>query len=557
MWVLLGIWVISIIFYPTWILGGEKLLTILHTNDLHSHLLGFSPNIDYSPLKTGDDTTVGGWSRIAAAIKSERAKRANPTLVLDAGDFLMGSLFHMVARDEGLELRLLKEMKYDVVTLGNHEFDLGPVVLGYILAGFNPITMQPLGEPVTLPILAANVDVGSLPALGAFVQPWTIKEIGGMKVGLLGVVTENPVYYSPDFVGIFGEPYTAAYVAAKELREQPGCCDVVIALSHLGLVLDVLGLSEVPGIDVIVSSHSHDEFFAPNINGKVIVQAGAFGKNLGELRITIDDATKAITGASHVLHPITEKIHKDPALLPYLNALREGIYADPRYGPVYSQHVAKALWDLEETWLESDPHRQPSHRDTPLGNVVADAIRKGVAKAGYPVDLALEANGYIGHKIYEGKVVGNDVMMAVPYGYDPVSGLGFKLKTVLLYGVELLAGLEYTVSMVEYTEDFSLQVSGLKFKYDSTRQPSQGETRVDPSSVRINGELWKPFGMYRIALNEKLLEVLAGLGLDLTYRIVDPTPALFEFNAVKEYMNELNHLQYTSEGRIIDTAAVP
>jgi 5'-nucleotidase len=423
-------------------------LVILHTNDTHSNLFPFGPHDQY-----------GGIARMSTLIKKLRSENQN-VVALHAGDAFVGTF----AFNKYLGYPELKIMEglYDAMALGNHEFDLGPVVLGYILAGFNPINMQPLGEPVTLPILAAHVDVGSLPALGAFVQPWTIKEIGGMKVGLLGVVTENPVYYPPDFVGICGEPYTAAYVAAKELREQPGCCDVVIALSHLGLVLDVLGLSEVPGIDVIVSSHSHDEFFAPNINGKVIVQAGAFGKNLGELRITIDDATKAITGASHVLHPITEKIHKDPALLRYLNALREGIYADPRYGPVYSQHVAKALWDLEETWLESDPHRQPSHRDTPLGNVVADAIRKGVAKAGYPVDLALEANGYIGHKIYEGKVVGNDVMMAVPYGYDPVSGLGFKLKTVLLYGVELLAGLEYTVSMVEYTEDFSLQVSGLK-----------------------------------------------------------------------------------------------
>jgi len=122
MWVFLGMWVIGMILYPTWLLGGEKSLTILHTNDLHSHLLGFSPNIDYSPLKTDDDATVGGWSRIAAAIKSEKAKRTNPTLVLDAGDFLMGSLFHMVAREEGLELRVLKEMGYDVITLGNHEF---------------------------------------------------------------------------------------------------------------------------------------------------------------------------------------------------------------------------------------------------------------------------------------------------------------------------------------------------------------------------------------------------------------------------------------------------
>lgn len=516
-----------------------KELVILHTNDTHSNLFPFGPHDQY-----------GGIARMSTLIKKLRSENDN-VLALHAGDAFVGTF----AFNKYLGYPELKIMEglYDAMALGNHEFDLGPVVLGYILAGFNPITMQPLGDPVTLPILAANVDVGSLPLLGAFVQPWTIKEIGGMKVGLLGVVTENPVYYSSDFAGIFGNPYAAAGAAAAQLRAQG--CEVVIALSHLGLAVDTMGLAMmVPGIDVIVSSHSHDEFFAPNVKGKIIVQAGAFGMNLGELRIEVDDATGAVTVKNHILHPITRAIHEDPTLLHYLNTLRTGIYRDPRYGPVYSQHVAKALWDLEETWVPDDPRRQSSHRDTALGNLVADAIRDGVTKAGYPVDLALEANGYIGHKIYEGKVVGNDVMLAVPYGYDPATGLGFRLKTVLLYGMELVAGLEYTVSMVEYTEDFSLQVSGLTFAYDSTRPAYK---RVDLASIKINGQPLNPYGVYRIALNEKLLELLAGLGLNLRGRIVDPSPDLLEFNVVKEYMNGLNHLRYASEGRIIDTAAAP
>ena len=516
-----------------------KELVILHTNDTHSNLFPFGPHDQY-----------GGIARMSTLIKKLRSENQN-VVALHAGDAFVGTF----AFNKYLGYPELKIMEglYDAMALGNHEFDLGPVVLGYILAGVNPITMQLLGDPVTLPILAANVDLGAYSLLDTFVQDSLPKQIGGVKVGLVGVVTNDPVYYSPDFARIFGDPYAAAGAAAAQLRAQG--CEVVIAVSHLGLAFDVLGLSTVPGIDVIVSSHSHDEFFAQNVNGKVVVQAGAFGKNLGELRIEVDDTSGGVTVKSHVLHPITGELHKDPALLPYLNALREGIYTDPRYGTVYSQHVAKALWDLEEEWVVGDPHRQRSHRDTPLGNLVADASRKGVAKAGYPVDMALEANGYIGHKIYEGKVVGNDVMLAVPYGYDPVSGLGFKLKIVSLYGAELVAGLEYTVSMVEYTEDFSLQVSGLTFAYDSTRL---AYNRVDLASVKINGQPLNPYGLYRIALNEKLLELLAGLltarEIDITGRIVDPSPELLEFNVVKEYMNGLNHLRYTSEGRIIDTS---
>ena len=194
--------------------------------------------------------------------------------------------------------------------------------------------------------------------------------------------------------------------------------------------------------------------------------------------------------------------------------------------------------------------------DTPLGNLVADAIRAGVEEAGYHVDIALEANGYIGHKIYAGKVVGNDVMRALPYGFEPISGLGFRIKIVYLTGFELLAGLEYTVSEIEDSDDLSLQVSGLTFEFSSAVLPP---SRVNPFSIMINGAPIDPFDfetLYAVALNEKLYEFLQGLlgayGIDLSLRTIEPSPDLFEFNLVKDYMQNLNHLRYTSEGRIID-----
>jgi len=173
--------------------------------------------------------------------------------------------------------------------------------------------------------------------------------------------------------------------------------------------------------------------------------------------------------------------------------------------------------------------------------------------AGYAVDCALEGNGYIGAKLYAGKVVGNDLMRALPYGFDPGSGLGFKIKIVNLRGLELFLGLEYSVHMAEYTDEISLQASGLTFEYDSTEAPFN---RVDPLSIRINGQPLNPGAFYAVALNERLLDFLAGLGIDMTLpgRVVDPSPDLFEFSLVEAYMNGLNHLRYTSEGRIIDTA---
>ena len=515
---------------------GEELV-ILHTNDTHSNLFPFGPRDAY-----------GGIARMSTMIKGMRAENAK-VLALHAGDMFVGTF----AFNKYLGYPEFKIMEglYDAMALGNHEFDLGPDVLGYILAGFDPIASMPFGPPVSLPLLCANGDFSTIPMLDSFVNPWMIKDVGGIKVGIVGVITPDPVYYSASTATLFSDPYTAAGMAAGALRGMG--CHLVIAVSHLGQIFDVLGLSGVPGIDIIVGGHSHDYLPATVVNGKIIVQAKEFGKYLGDLRVDVDTTSGGVTLLNHTLHPVHRKIHKDPALLGHLNELREGIYMDPRFGPVYSRHVAKALWDHEQTWEDDDPYRAPGHMDTPLGNLVTDAIRNGVLEAGYPVHCALEANGYIGHKLYEGKVVGNDLMRALPYGFDPVSGLGFKIKIVNLHALELLAGLEYTVRMAELVDDNSLQASGLTFAYDSTKPPF---SRVDVSSITIMGVAFDPTEFYAVALNEKLLDLLAGLGIDMTLpgRVVDPSPDLFEFSLAEEYMNRINHLKYTSEGRIIDTS---
>lgn len=112
------------------IIGQEgKRIVILHTNDLHSRLNGFSPESQYSPLTEGNDNTRGGFSRISTILSNEAGKDNETTLILDAGDFLMGTLFHALEERTGFQLKLMKKMGYDVVSIGNHEFDFGPQTL--------------------------------------------------------------------------------------------------------------------------------------------------------------------------------------------------------------------------------------------------------------------------------------------------------------------------------------------------------------------------------------------------------------------------------------------
>ena len=92
------------------LLASEKTYTITHSNELHSHLLRFSPNTSCTPHQTGDDITIGGWARIATVIREVKRNRKNPVLVLDGYDFLMGSPFHLLSREKAFELRLMKMM---------------------------------------------------------------------------------------------------------------------------------------------------------------------------------------------------------------------------------------------------------------------------------------------------------------------------------------------------------------------------------------------------------------------------------------------------------------
>jgi 2',3'-cyclic-nucleotide 2'-phosphodiesterase (5'-nucleotidase family) len=332
---------------------------------------------------------------------------------------------------------------------------------------------------------------------------------------------------------------------------------VVICVSHLGTSVDVAALSQVPYIDVIIGGHTHDAYDAPKVVDRInedktvtkviIVQAGQFGWYLGELKLSVDNGVKL---DSWTLHRVDGRIKEDPQVRTIVNKVRSGVVSDPRFGPVYSQNVAFALRDILKSW--------PTHgqnRDTPLGNLVTDAYRNRLTKAGFQVDCALDVLGYLGADIFAGKVVGNNILRAVPYGYDQASGLDFKVVVVPLSGEMLIGGLEYAADNVTSTTDLAVQASGLTYAYNSSVTPDPGKLvfRVDGATVKVKGELVaahldKP---YYVAMSDQVfgfLNNIAGGGLTAI-----PTN-LNEYTIVRDYMKSLKFVQYKSEGRIKDTA---
>ncbi len=437
----LAILVIILLLLPSLLYGKEKLLTIIHTNDMHSHLLGFSPNLDYSPLKTGDDTTVGGWARIATVIKSEKARRTNPTLVLDAGDFLMGSFFHMISREEAVELRLMKEMGYDLITLGNHEFDLMPRGLARIITSAH----QKGGLPEIVFSSAIfnqeNAEDDTFEELfkRGLIKPYIIKEVQGIRIGFFGIMGKDATSVAPfAFPVKFKNPIEVSREMVKILKEKEKV-DLVICLSHSGLgeeksrSEDEPLAKEVPGIDIIVSGHTHTKLAQPLIVDKtIIVQAYAHGKNVGVLDLAYENGKVKLKG--YDLIDIDDRIQGDEKIQKkiesYIDLIEKKVLKD--ISLTFYKVIAKTDFDLNLAEDESN-----------LGNLIADSIRWAINRIDYDrndpaskVVVAIESNGAIRDDLLRGRtgdIAVCDLFRTVPLGISRGdNSLGYPFITCYL-----------------------------------------------------------------------------------------------------------------------------
>jgi 5'-nucleotidase / UDP-sugar diphosphatase len=539
-----------------------RTLTILHTNDTHSALFPFRQEAPTGPLprfgldfrrggaagereRAGLVREWGGIARMSTLIKRLRAANDN-VLALHAGDVFVGS-FEFNKYLGYPELKLMEPL-YDAMALGNHEFDLGLDALAGVVSG-----QLAGGDPVALPLLCANFDFEGTP-LAAMIGKSLVKTVGDVKVGIFGLLNEDAQNYSAAVASrLSGDVFTVAGVQAGALKAAG--CEVVVCLSHLGTLYELMGLADnVPAIDVIVGGHTHDVYEQAIVrNGKIIVHAGQFGRFLGELTLEVGNGTVGLV--RWMAHPVDSRIKSDTSLAGRLNALREGIVQDPRFGPVYTRMVATAVKTIQQDWPETGPNR-----DSGLGNLVTDAMKKALSGAGFQIDLALDALGYTAASIPAGKVVGNDIMRAVPYGYDSASGLGFKLVVAPLPGSLLLGGLEYSTAKVEYTKDLCIQVSGMTYAYDSSKPAAAnlGQfSRLDPMSVKVGNELvaLNPNKTYFVGMSEKVFNFLKDLVAPMGIALVSIPTEIFEYNAVRDYLGSLRFVNYGSQGRVLDTAA--
>jgi 5'-nucleotidase len=457
---------------------AEKALTIVHTNDLHSHLLGHSPNRDYTPDRLGDDETLGGWARVATVIKLEKLSRTNPVLVLDAGDFLMGSLFHMISRDEAAELVLMKEMGYDITTLGNHEFDLRPDGLARILRSAERKGKLPEIVSSNLIFDETDPDDDSLEAAfdEGLIKPYIIMERDGIKIGFFGLVGYDAAEVAPFASPVtFEDMLVTSERMVKFLREEENV-DMVICISHSGLredkarSEDEILAESVPGIDIIISGHSHTVLTQPIIIGDtIVVQAGEYGKYVGILDVTVGD--NGVRFDEYELVTIDDTIKADPAI----NRLVES-YISVINKRVLDEHNLT----FDGTIAETDFDLVLKEEESGIGNLVADSVKWAIEKREYDpndplssVDITIQSNGLIRTNILMGTtgfVSVSDLFRVVPLGIGMDGTMSYPLVTFYLYGSELKKTMEVPTSIYPLKgSDYFLQFSGLHVTYNPRR----------------------------------------------------------------------------------------
>ncbi|HEX5843071.1 MAG TPA: bifunctional UDP-sugar hydrolase/5'-nucleotidase [Pseudomonas sp.] len=465
--------------------SAERSFTILHTNDWQSRLLGFGPNNEFTPASEGDDDTVGGVARLATLLKQRRAAAGEqPVLLLDGGDFSMGTLFHTVTREIGGELRLMSELGYDAATLGNHEFDFRPAGLAAMISAAHRVKGEAL-----LPLLSSNLgfdpartEDDSLQAHyeAGRILPYKLIDKGGIRFGLFGLLGNNAVAVSPMIKPArFADPVATAQTMVAKLRAEGA--EVVILLSHMGVSQQADGswrgeevelVEQVPGIDIVVGGHSHTALAQPLLVGgrTPVMQAGSEIQHLGELRMRLDDSGKPQL-LDYRLHPINDQIAGDAAITAQVEDFKQ---------VVSERMLAPKGYAFDQPLAKVDKTLTRAFDDPILGNLVTDALRAATGS-----DLSFTGNGTIRDNLILGRhgVQGvSDLFRIAPLGIGELDDApGYPLIKVYVTGKELKSLLE--VLLVAYqmrdSKSYYPRVSGLRFSYNPWRVPFDRVSRIE------------------------------------------------------------------------------
>lgn len=478
--------------------NGEE-ITILFTHDLHSHLLP-------SANETGEGE-YGGYARLMTAINAQKTLDPDAILV-DAGDFSMGSLFQTAYPTSAIELRMMGAMGYDATTFGNHEYD-------YLQSGLKSMLQAAISSPDTVPpIVCANYlppvegqdgyDAELWDAYNDYgVKDYMILERGGVYYAIFGIFGEDADACAPNSGMVYEDPVTVARqtveAAVSDCESTYGKHPVVICLSHSGTEKgkgeDYELAKKVDGIDVIISGHTHTTLDQPiSVNNTLIVSAAEYGRNLGVLKLSFDGESVSLGG--YELIAIDENVEDDPTISALVEQYKTDV--EEKYLSKYGYTFDQVLVKNDYTFDTVDQVYATPHEST-LCNVFSDAYKWAVERTtGKTVDMAVTASGVIRGSLPKGNVTVSDVFNAASLGV----GTEGELIGIYLTGKDLMAAIELDASIQPLMKSAQLFMSGVEYSFNKSRMIFN---KVDYAMIR------RADGTLEEIDKEKLYFVVAGM----------------------------------------------
>lgn len=487
--------------------AGPITIRIIHTNDLHGHFEG-------ETLQGGDGTVFvfGGIANVMGTVARLKQESSGNTITLDAGDFWQGTFASN--RDEGRTIiNAMNMVGYDALTLGNHDFDHGQAVV------------KARAIQAQFPFLAANLVEQSTNKPPSWVKPYVVKQFLGLRVGIIGLANSGTPVISKasNTTGLaFARETDALRQLLPQVKDQS---DLILVLAHEGIDVDQRLAEQVPGIDVIVSGHTHVEQRQSKLVGKtIIVHAGYKAQYVGRLDLTIDRATKKIVDYTKSNEPVAAVSNK--ALIPeQVKRQTAALVADAR--DEMQRPIGETSTDLIRQYT-SDGRTTGEY---PLGNLVVDAMLAANQAGSRPPDIAMYNQG-VRANIQRGKITFGMLYEVLPF--DNV------LAALDLSGAQIKAILEIATSCPRV----NTLVAGMSFVYDCSKP--QGK-RV--SSILIRGKPLELDTIYRVQTVDYLVGGGDGQtpftsGKDIAYG--DPM-----VEVVADYVTKHSPLDLHSDGRIV------
>lgn len=468
--------------------------TILFTNDLHSHFL---------PQSTAEGGESGGYARLKTVIDGERAMNPDALLV-DGGDFSIGSLIQTLYTTQAAELRTMGAMGYDAVTIGNHEFDHKGTGFAEMLNSAKAaqqaavelllVDARPLEDmdayrerfgPVT-PVLPTLLEANYAPAddnqdrafIRSAMEDYGVTdcmtlERGGVTYGLFGLMGVD----SDECAPTSGFTRTDAAKAAKRCVEtlKGEGAEIIVCLSHSGTG-DSLASSEdeelakaVDGIDVIVSGHTHSTLAEPLVvNDTYIVSSGPYCQNLGSLTFSWDDGGEKRL-LDYRLIPIDETVAENPEIAGLVEQWKDMVGETylARYGLTYDEVLTHTDCDLTTP-------ASAVQENNGLGTLVSDAFlwadrTLDAAYADSPHTVSVTADGVLRANLPAGDLTVAMAFDVLSMGVGEDGTSGFPLVAVYLTGKELKAAMEVDASVTPIMPAAQLYMSGAKYAFNTKR----------------------------------------------------------------------------------------